>query len=348
LSTAVPAVYRELRLDAIRREAKEKGCVEGPGVRPAGSPMPLASPETGYYGYPLLKEPQWTPLIPPYFSVGGAAGALGVIGALADVVGDDADLARTARWMALGGAALSGTLLIVDLGRPSRFLNMLRVFKPQSAMSMGSWVLTAFSASAGLASFSDALRYFLGPGDLERIAGIVGRTGSALFGMPFHNYTGVLIGATAIPVWNSHIRALPREFGMSGLQSAVSILELAGYESRTSLNLLGLLSSGMETTELARELPSNKPANKPLRSGSSGALVMAAAVLSGPLPFALRIASAFAGKERGRQLRRAAAWSGVLGSLCLRYGWVKAGAQSARDWRLPLQIPSPEEQANGS
>lgn len=350
MNALVSADIRELRLDAIRREAKEKGMVAGPGVRPVASPMPIASPQTGYYGQHLLKEPQWTKLIPPYFFVGGAAGSLGVIGALADVIGGDADVALTARWMALGGAALSGMLLVIDLGRPGRFLNMLRVFKPQSAMSMGSWVLSGFSASAGLASFSDLLRRYTGPGLAADAASLVGRTGSVLFGMPFHNYTGVLIGATAIPVWNSHIRQLPREFGMSGLQSAVSLLEVSGYPTRTSLNCLGLLSAGVETVEFARELSNPKPENAPLRRGRSGALVAAAAILSGPLPLGLRVASMLAGEKRRKPLRLAAACAGIVGSLCLRYGWVKAGAVSARDWKLPLrrpEQPSPIQRNSG-
>ena len=77
---------REEHLLDIRREAELKGRVNDPGVRPEGSPFPIASRETGYYQQPLLKEPQWTPLIPFYFFVGGAAGSLGVVGSLADVI----------------------------------------------------------------------------------------------------------------------------------------------------------------------------------------------------------------------------------------------------------------------
>src|SRR5215475_12847371 len=106
---------REQRLNAIREEAEAKGMVQVPGVRPAGSPIPMASPETGYYGQPLLKGPQWTPLVPVYFFVGGASGALGVIGSLADLLGRDQELARKARWMALAGTGLSSALLIADL-----------------------------------------------------------------------------------------------------------------------------------------------------------------------------------------------------------------------------------------
>jgi hypothetical protein len=341
LSNLGQETSRELRLDAIRREAEKKGRVESPGVRPSGAPMPVATPATGYYGQPLLKEPQWTPLIPVYFFVGGATGALGVIGSLADLIGRENELALVARRLALGGAAVSGVLLVVDLGRPSRFLNMLRVFKPQSAMSMGSWVLSAFSASAAVSCFSD----FLSPGSarglVAKLAAVFGRVGSVLLGMPFHNYTGVLIGATAIPVWNDHARLLPREFGMSGLQSAVSVLELVGFENRASLNWLGLLSAGTETAELVNTLKEKDRVSEPLRRGQSGLLIKVGMVLSGPVPTALRLAAGLSGKRQNGLLRRMAACSGILGSLFMRYGWMAAGRVSARDWRLPLQIEEP-------
>jgi hypothetical protein len=54
------------------------------------------------------------------------------------------DVARTAMWVAAIASVLSPILLILDLGRPHLFLHMLRVFKPQSAMSMGAWILAAF------------------------------------------------------------------------------------------------------------------------------------------------------------------------------------------------------------
>lgn len=338
MSGAGLQLTRELRLDAIRREAEEKGRVELPGIRPAGAPIPIASPQTGYYEQPLLKEPQWTPLIPLYFFVGGASGSLGVIGSLADLIGNEQNLARAARWMAFSGAVLSGILLIADLGRPARFMNMLRVFKPQSVMSMGSWTFTGFSASASAATLADILRARAGKNLLSNLAGAAGRAGLVLFGMPFHDYTGVLIGATSIPVWNSYVRSLPREFGMSGLQSAVGLLELAGYSNRTSLNVLGLLAAGTESAEFVSAMGKKKEVSKPLRRGRSGLLVTAGAILSGPVPIALRVASIFAGEKKARSLRRLAAWSGILGSMCVRYGWVQAGSASARDWKLPLEI----------
>jgi formate-dependent nitrite reductase membrane component NrfD len=154
--------------------------------------------------------------------------------------------------------------------------------------------------------------------------------------MPFHNYTGVLIGASVIPVWNNRIRSLPREFGMSGLQSAVGLLELAGEAGNPALNCLGLLSAGFESWEGFDLLRTSDQALVPAKKGISGALVQAAGVLSGPLPIALRIASLFL--KNSRRLRRLAAWSGIIGSLFMRHGWLYAGHVSSRDWKTPLQI----------
>jgi formate-dependent nitrite reductase membrane component NrfD len=327
---------RESRLDEIRHEAELKGRVDKAGVRPAGSPMPLASPQTGYYEQPLLKEPQWTPLIPLYFFVGGASGSLGVIGSLADVVGNETEIARKARWMALAGTGISSARLIVDLGRPSRFINMLRVFKPQSAMSVGSWVLSGFGASAAMSSFADLIESEWGDGGLASTLRAVGRTGCVLFGMPFHNYTGVLIGASVIPVWNNRIRSLPREFGMSGLQAAVSLLELTGETDSAALNVIGMISAAFEAWEGFDLLRTHDRELLPAKRGVSGLLVQIAGALSGPVPIALRIASLFSKNQK--RLRQAAAISGIVGSLLLRYGWVRAGTISSRDWRIPMQI----------
>src|SRR5438270_5344811 len=115
-------------------------------------------PDRGYYGLPFLKEPVWTWEVPSYFFVGGAAGAAAVLGAAAQITGADRDLVSDARWIAAAGSALSAPLLIGDLGRPGRFLNMLRVFKLQSPMSVGAWTLTAFGTFAAPASFAEPMR----------------------------------------------------------------------------------------------------------------------------------------------------------------------------------------------
>jgi polysulfide reductase-like protein len=328
---------REQKLFDIRREAEKKGRVEAIGVRPVGAPFPVASPETGYYGVPLLKEPPWTWQIPPYFFLGGAAGSAAVVGAAARWFGDDDRLARDCRYLAAAGALGSAGLLISDLGRPGRFLSMMRILKPQSPMSVGAWTLAIFGTFSTAAAFAEMLNRRFKVGAIE-ILGNVSETLSALAGLPFSNYTGVLIGASVIPLWNENVATLPIHFGMSGLNSAVSILELMGNEN-PALNTLGMGGSAVEILEGINVELSKKPAMEPLRCGRSGWLTRFGGVLSGPVPLALRVAAAFADQRRSCKLRRIAAASSIAGSMLTRIAWVHAGHVSAQDWRWPLQVP---------
>lgn len=333
-----PAQERELRLVALRREAESRGKVKVRGIRPEGAPFPKASPETGYYGIPLLKPPQWTHQIPLYFFVGGAAGAAAVVSAIGHYVGADRKLVRDARYIAAAGAVISPALLIADLGKPQRFLGMMRVFKPQSPMSVGVWTLLGFSSGAAAAAFAGFLRDRYGPSLPLKVLENAGQAASLAFGLPFSNYTGVLIGATAIPVWNRNAADLPLHFAASGLGAAVGILELMGHRKSRALQALGLGAAIFESWEGLRIEGRSHPELDPLKHGPSGWITRAGGVLSGPLPAALRIASFFGSKKNSASLRRAAAWSAIAGSLITRFAWVRAGHISARNWKLPLQI----------
>jgi formate-dependent nitrite reductase membrane component NrfD len=137
-------------------------------------------------------------------------------------------------------------------------------------------------------------------------------------------YTGVLIGATAIPAWSKNVRILPIHFGASGVGAAVSILELLGHRDR-SLNMLGAGAAAIETLIGASLELEDSEALVPLKEDWSGAVTRLGGVLSGPLPLALRL---FAG--RSSLARKAAAISTIVGSLMTRAGWVAAGRESAR------------------
>jgi Polysulphide reductase, NrfD len=335
-----PDPASETRLLEIRREAKQHGKVGQEGISPEGAPFPVASPETGYYGIHLLKEPQWTAEIPLYFFTGGAAGSAAVIGAVADWIGKDPELARRARWIAFGGALASSALLIRDLGKPERFLNMLRVFKIQSPMSVGAWTLAAFGASSAASVFAKAAERRLGDRFAVRIIGNLAQLFSALLGLPLHNYTGVLIGATAIPVWNKSIHTLPIHFGASGVQAGVSLLALMGHGESRALNILGIGSALWESWEGIHLETRREAEIKPLKTGLSGIVTRTGGLMSGPAAVALRLLAAVSGQDQSSRFRRAAAACGVIGSLLTRYGWMQAGHASARDWRLPLEIPT--------
>src|SRR5947208_7743412 len=278
----LPVVDKEQRLIEIRREAGEGGRVESRGISPAGAPFHRASVETGYYGIPLLKRPSWTWEIPLYFFVGGAAGASAVVGAIASYTGADRRLVRDARWIAAAGSVISPALLISDLGRPARFLNMLRVFKPQSPMSVGVWTLLGFSGAAAATAFAGFMGERYGPSLPLRVIENAGQAASLVFGLPFSNYTGVLIGATAIPVWNQNVGNLPVHFGMSGLAASIGLLELMGHRRSRALQMLGLGAAVFECWEGWHLESRNNSALEQLKRGSSGAITRAGGILSGP------------------------------------------------------------------
>lgn len=338
---------REARLHALRREAEQKGRVEAAGIRAQGSPLPpnaRASAETGYYQVPLLKVPAWTWEVPIYFFVGGFAGAASIIAAVSRLTRADDQFVRDARMLAAIGGTISPALLIADLGMPSRFLHMLRVFKIQSPMSVGSWTLMAFSSSASGLAFLEHLKRRKGAGPVLRIVESASELMSVISGAVLSTYTGVLIGATAVPVWNKNVAILPIHFAASGVGSAVSLLELRGHQT-PALNALGIASAAAETfvgtsIELRKD-----PVLKPLKRDGSGWLTRIGGLLAGPLPLALRIWSLFTTGKRKATLRKVAAASAVAGSVVTRFAWVQAGKASARDFRIPLELPESSEKS---
>ena len=277
----------------------------------------------GYFDYPTLKPPVWTWEVPAYFFVGGAAGAAALIAAVARRTGGRPGLVRDARWIAAAGAALSPPLLISDLGRPERFLNMLRVFKLQSPMSVGAWTLVAFSNAAAASAFADLAHRSTGGRLPVRVVADAADLLAAGTGLVLATYTGVLLGATAIPVWSRNARLLPLHFGASGIGSAVSMLELLGHRDR-ALNRIGIGAALMETAMGARLELTDDPAMRPMKAGPGGSLARAAGLLSGPLPLIIRLVAG-----RSRTARRVAAASTIAGSILTRVAWISAGRSSA-------------------
>jgi hypothetical protein len=324
-----PDPASEARLEELRRQAEGRGIVPASGARPPGAPFPQASARGGYYGLPLLKPPQWTWEVPVYFFVGGIAGAAAVVAAVARLSGAERHLVRDAHRLAAAGALASPLLLISDLGRPERFLNMLRVFKPQSAMSAGSWLLFVFANNTLAAAAARFLEERFGQAAPLRGFANSAEAVSAFSGLFFANYTGVLLGATAIPAWSANVRTLPIHFAASGMGAAVSALELMGHDRSPALNALGIGSALAETAEGFNLESRQAPALRPLKRGRSGLITRAGGLLAGPVPLVLRLASLFAPPATARKMRRAAAASALAGSLLTRVGWIEAGKASA-------------------
>lgn len=275
-----------------------------------------------YYDLPLLKPPVWTWEVPAYLFVGGAAGAAAVIAAAARLSGDRDDLVGDARWIAAVGGALSPPLLIGDLGRPERFLNMLRVFKLQSPMSVGAWTLVAFSNAAAASAAADIWQRRTNGRVAVRVIGNAAEAFAAATGLVLSSYTGVLIGATAIPAWSENVKLLPIHFAASGVGAAVSILELLGHRDR-ALNVLGAGAAAVETLVGASLELRQSEALVPLKENRSGTITRVGGVLSGPLPLALRLLAG-----RSPSARKAAAIATITGSLLTRVGWLSAGKSS--------------------
>ena len=333
VASRIPDFESERRLSELRRKASAGETLSEKGAVPVSALFPQAVPG-GYHRIPLLKQPQWKKEVPLYLFTGGAAGAAAVVAAVASNMSGDRDLIRNARWVAAAGGLISPALLTKDLGMPSRFLNMLRVFKAQSPMNMGAWTLVAFSSFSAASAFAALLRSKVTDAPPIVVIEKASEMLAAMTGLVMSSYTGVLVGATVIPVWNKYVGTLPIHFAASGMNAAVSILELMGHTQSNALNLLGVAASAYETVQSALIEKDRDRVNRPLQGGLSGTIVRIGGLLSGPLPFALRLAYAVTGRTR---LRRAAAICGLAGSLLTRIGWVEAGKASAKDYVLPLE-----------
>jgi hypothetical protein len=311
----------ERRLEELRAQAWNDGVVSERGVDIAGGPIPR---KPGYYGEPVVRPPVWTWEIPVYFFVGGLAGMAAVI-ALAAMMFQQRDVARAAMWLTAIGAVVSPILLTMDLGRPRLFLNMLRVFKYKSPMSVGAWILTFFGACAvpGLIALEiHAHQIFIGEFDqFLRVSAVVLIVGSAFWGIWLATYTGVLIGATAIPAWFLHRVLLPIHFGTAGLGSAAALLELLGHRI-APLNAIGFLAAASESALwFWLEIDKHGAADRALHMARSGWLIRGGEILSGPLALFLR---AFT-------MAPFAAISFLIGALISRFGWISAGRVSGSD-----------------
>ena len=220
---------------------------------------------------------------------------------------------------------LSPVLLILDLGRPRLFIHMLRVFKPQSPMSMGAWILAAFGTCVvpGLIALELHTSHLFG-GTTDQILRIVAGIlifGSAIFGVLLATYTGVLIGATAIPAWFLHCLLLPIHFGTAGLGSAAALLELLDHRI-APLNAIGLFAAGVESALLLwLSLDKHGAADRAIHEHSSGWLIRIGEILTGPLAFVFRLFG----------LIPLAAISFLLGALISRFGWIAVGRVSGCD-----------------
>lgn len=206
----------------------------------------------GYYGKPIVAAHVWDDTIGWYFFTGGIAGAPTVIALAADLAGLDR-LATHARRASMIGLLPSPVLLVADLARPERFANMLRVFKPTSPMSMGSWLLAVYSPAA-------VGSWFLG--EIGRAAGLrLALAGvAAVSGSVVATYTAVLVADTATPVWHEARRELPYVFAASATASAGAMAAMLSALTGSSdpvagaIGVVGALGEVAAARDMTRRL----------------------------------------------------------------------------------------------
>src|SRR3954447_22108001 len=285
---------------------------------------------TSYYGQPVIKEPVWTPEIPIYFFTGGLGGASAGLALAAELSGRDV-LARRAWAVALGGLGVSPALLISDLGRPARFLNMLRVFKVTSPMSVGTWLLSGAGTATGVAAANRLLGLFPQP-----VANAAAVAAGAL-GMPVCTYTATLISNTAVPIWHEARHELPFVFAGGAAASAGAAVAMVTPPEHAAP--ARRLAAGGVVAEMAAVGVMHKRLGELGRPYEEKGRPATYSKLARALSLAGAAAIAAGG---GRRAPTVAGGAAVLaGSLAERWSIFRAGFASAKD---PAYTVEPQRQ----
>lgn len=281
-----------------------------------GAVVPTAEIRT-YYDQPVIKEPVWTWEIPWYFWVGGISGASAVLSAVATLAGRR-ELAGAARRVASVALAPSPALLVADLGRPERFHHMLRVFRPTSPMSVGSWTLVAYS---GVQFGASALAEL---GWLPRLRALAD-VAAGVLGTVMATYTAVLFADTAVPVWHEARRTLPFVFAASAAAGAGAATSLVVRDDMAPTRLLTVGGSAVELIAVEVMRRRLGALGDPYELDDAGRFARTAkwATLAGALATLLG--------GRHRLLHTLGALLTLGGTLAQRWAVYRAGFISARD-----------------
>jgi formate-dependent nitrite reductase membrane component NrfD len=316
--------------------------------------------ERSYYGIPPIKEPTWTWEVPLYFWLGGIGSGSHLISTVAQLLGwKDRAFFRASRYTVLGTMILSPILLIMDLGRPERFYNMLRILKLRSPMSTGSWALTIFGVLSGLIAVAQAAQDgLLGRDNAlvrlikilvpDRLLSVVALPVGLYVGL----YSGILLAATSVPMWARNFLLMGPTFLSSGLSTGLSaisfILHLGDWGEKKTLEALRrtervslLIEGGLIAASLIRM----GRWGKPLYSRKIAPLFLGGTVLGGIVaPFAL-----LSGRESHARGLLASVLA-LLGGLALRFAMIEGGRLSARDPQATFafarkeDLPMPEQE----
>jgi hypothetical protein len=294
-----------------------------------------------YYGRPIIKPPVWTHDIAAYLFTGGLAAGSSLLAAGGDLTGRPA-LRRAGRITSLGALLASTYFLIADLGRPERFHHMLRVAKPTSPMSMGTWILSAYGGAAGLAAVSELAPVLPERGVLGFVrkllpgAGRAAGLAAAGTAPALATYTAVLLADTAVPSWHEAYPKLPFVFAGSALASGAGAgLIAAPLAESGPARRLAVVGAALELTATRQVEHGMGLLSEPYHEGKAAPLMKAARTLT---------TLGAIGAVLGRKSRVVSALSGAAllgGSLATRFGVYEAGVHSAKDPKYTV-IPQRE------
>jgi formate-dependent nitrite reductase membrane component NrfD len=300
---------------------------------PANEVLQMASPERvgepGYYGLPILKTPLWRWEIALYFFGEGISSGAYVLATAADFFGGPTyrRFIRVARILSLATMMPCPPLLIADLGRPERFIHMLRVFKPSSPMNLGAWALMGFGIPVTL----------LGAAPMAGLRVPVRLV--SLLGLPaafiMMSYPGVLLSTTSVPLW-MRTRLLGALLASSSMVTSAAALALASAihpfmdpRARRAMRQIEKVAHICEAGAIAGFLIQSRDVAKPLTHGKQSRLFWLGAVGCGlVLPWMINRAQ---GKKAGRASTIASAVLTLAGGLALKWSIVYAGRESAVD-----------------
>ena len=294
---------------------------------------------------PVINAAVWTWEVPLYFWFGGMATGSSFVALACDIAGDHRS-ARIARMVTIGAIVPGSPLLIMDLGRPERFLHMMRIFKTRSPMSMGAWCLSAFSSVAGgalavdLASQPAVVKRL--PKRARRIARLAGRprlaralgAQTAVLGTYLGSYTGVLLAATAVPVWNRSRLFLPPIFICTAMATGAAanrvVLAAAGVPAgHPTRRALGAVETAAMVAELGLSALNEKrlgSLSEALETGAPGKQFRLARVAT-----IAGLAERLLGRRGGPAVQHASSALFMGAAMAFRFGWVGAGRTSAAD-----------------
>ena len=231
-----------------------------------------------------------------------------------------------------------------DLHTPKRFYNMLRVAKATSPMSIGTWLLMGFTASAGLTAgaqyLSDRMPWRRWPRGLARAAQVP----AALTGAGLSTYTAALLASTSTPLWAAAPQALTVRFGSSSIAAGAAALSFRARrgDTRRSLDTVALAAL---TLELAAARSSHQTYRKrgvarALDGGWGQVERLGATGLGTVAPLALHAASLALARRPGA-LSNLASLAVMTGSLLLRVSVMAAGDESANRPEVSFQFSQP-------